>query len=350
MFADQNSTQNLITEESEKYRELEHPEATQSKPQNDPIKDASGATMLDDDYMPTTRLLRSKSRKTPKPTQDLTMYEQIPKHLIEEDKLVRKQAASLKKYSKKRRVSFEGFNNDQELVTYPSSIGDLVITMEDYKSLDKSELLMGGILDFYLQYIQQTKMSEEMRERVHICSSFFYNMYAVRPTYQAWRCDSRPAAEKRYCRVVDLPGFKSDENVNMFNKDFIVFPCLDGEHWFLAIACYVKLNGSATVEENVPVDKKYLEKPIKSSIILVFDSIKGGRHQTKAMEHIITFLTTEYNKKYQADFVFLPKKMKKEKVSVSCAALSKCIENVSTTFLVLVSITKKLNRLWPFCD
>jgi Ulp1 family protease len=103
--------------------------------------------------------------------------------------------------------------------------------------------------------------------------------------------------------------------VNIFDKDFVVFPCNVREHWFLAIACYPKLNGSIKVNGGERVEGEATRRdmkrpdagePLKSSCILVFDSVKTNPGRgTTAILHIRQFFDTSYMKSYQDDFPFL---------------------------------------------
>jgi hypothetical protein len=88
---------------------------------------------------------------------------------------------------------------------------------------------------------------------------------------------------------------------------------MDHNHWFLAIVCFPKLNGSYTIDDNIKVDendvkrnpKKPFQPPIKSSCILIFDSVKGnGSRRTVAINHIKNFLEYEWINKYQTQFHF----------------------------------------------
>lgn len=153
-----------------------------------------------------------------------------------------------------------------------------VIRIEDYKSLDYKELITDGIIDFYFQHFH-SKLPPDLQSRIHIYESSFYSLLSTAAGFRGWQDDENKNPKvKRYERVKNLP---SNKNVNIFDKDFIVVPCNDHEHWFLAIVCYPKLNGGCTVDGNDPVDLKDRfshneQEPhapaIKQSCILVLDS------------------------------------------------------------------------------
>lgn len=235
-------------------------------------------------------------------------------NLFDEEKLPSAQSSPeneiLKSLLAAHQEEFEIYDA-QELITYPpGSIN--VIRIEDYKSLDVNEMLSGNIIDFYIDYYQQEIMAPDMRKRVHFCYTLFYNLYAVPGNFKGWNSEQNKnlsADEKRYLRVKDL-----NQDVNLFEKDFIVIPCLDKKHWFLAIACYIKLPGPEDLN-GVPVldpkllNKKYksdVGKPIKRPCILIFNSLKTGAGQnTGAIIRIRNFLESEYKAKYQDEFPFV---------------------------------------------
>lgn len=236
----------------------------------------------------------------------------IPEYLIDDPVDSNGAAGSSTKDSPARTDLFAEYENSIELCTYH----DIVIRMEDFKCLDYRELVNNVILDFYFQYIYHEKLTEAQRQSIHIYNTAFYNLYSTKTNYAGWNDDEnkhKPAMHKRYERVRDLP---SNCETNIFEKDFIVFPCLFNNHWFLTIACYPKLNGSVTVDGERPVVGEMTRRdmrnpnagePLKTSCILVLDSVKdhSGRRNT-AVRHIRNFLSSDHLEKYQNDFPFDP--------------------------------------------
>lgn len=270
---------------------------------------ALGVKFFDDDLsLPVkhpVRNLRSKIKKVSESKRENN--DEIPEHLLEEY-WEEKEETRVK--SPKVPSEFDRFDDLEELLTYPLG-SDNIIRMEDYKCLDHRELLSDVIIDFCFRYLHLELLTEEQRSRVHICGTHFYNLYSTSANFTGWKDSSLKAPEKRYHRIQDLP---CNQGVDIFEKDFVVFPCHDKEHWFLAIACFIKLNGAVTFEGNIPVpsedairDKKdpNAGQPLKQSCIMIFDSVKGsGGRRNKAIFHLRNFINSEYKEKHQADFAW----------------------------------------------
>lgn len=201
-----------------------------------------------------------------------------------------------------------------ELFSYPliQQIGkEVVVKMEDYLCLGKSEYLSDVIIDFYFSYIFNEKFTPEMREKVYVFPSQFYSIYATSAGYANWSEGEnahKPAAQKRYERVEGM----LDPNVNYFEKDFLVFPLFENNHWFLSIVCYPRLNQNLIFADDTPTDDtekrssrrqndtSYNPTPLKTSCILSFDSVKSnGTRRATAARHIKSFITSLYERKYK---------------------------------------------------
>lgn len=170
-----------------------------------------------------------------------------------------------------------------------------------FQCLHKNQLITNTVLDFYLQYIQQTWMTDGQRDKVYIFSSNFYSLYAIDANFPGWREDTSPASEKRYKRVQGL--LPSD--VCIFEKDFLVIPCLDKEHWFLVIVCYPSNGCSRVGQCSTQHDRS--DGPKRQPMILCFDSVSDKpARRAKAITHIRNFIRSECNsEKYTNQLRFL---------------------------------------------
>lgn len=125
------------------------------------------------------------------------------------------------------------------IITYPSSgVGAVTINRSDYECLAIDEFLNDVIIEFYLQYITREILTEEQRKKTHIFNTFFYEALSAKPPREA---STLSVAERRYGRVENWT-----KHVNLFEKDFIVVPINQHQHWFLAIICFPGLNKPAT--------------------------------------------------------------------------------------------------------
>ncbi|XP_031619247.1 probable ubiquitin-like-specific protease 2A [Contarinia nasturtii] len=85
----------------------------------------------------------------------------------------------------------------------------------DMDTLDSEGLLNNAILDFYLKYLYDAKLSNEQRKKVEICTSFFHLKMLQEDNEN-----------------LELP------QIHILNKDFVLIPVNAKQHWFLIILCY----------------------------------------------------------------------------------------------------------------
>lgn len=134
------------------------------------------------------------------------------------------------------------------------------INTEDYECLAIDQYLNDVIIDFYLRYLQDEVLTKGQRSRTHIFSQFFYKRLTTMQTRktQADRDGKLTAAQRRHLRVE-----KWTKSVNLFDKDFIIIPINEQQHWFLAIICFPGLSGPVTYDGLVPVKPlKHVKKKI----------------------------------------------------------------------------------------
>ncbi|GFQ73587.1 hypothetical protein TNCT_533963 [Trichonephila clavata] len=145
-----------------------------------------------------------------------------------------------------------------KLLTYPPppQTGGIAVTNEDLQCLNEGEFLNDAIIDFYLKYIFNEKLTPTQRDKTYIFSSFFY----PRLTHKAERArpgddTTKTVAGRRHNQVKTWT-----RHVDIFSKDFIIIPVNQNVHWFLAIICYPGL-----VPESPNVPSKSEIKNSKSS-------------------------------------------------------------------------------------
>ncbi|CAL4081453.1 unnamed protein product, partial [Meganyctiphanes norvegica] len=154
-------------------------------------------------------------------------------------------------------------NEVNTLLIYPPAPqkGGISVTTDDYACLEEEQFLNDVIIDFYLKWLIQSKLSEVYRQRTHVFSTFFYKRLTSKPKKgrrpHAIEDDPKlTAAEKRHARVKSWT-----KNVDIFSKDYIIVPINEHAHWFLALICYPGLEGPVRMSDNTPVSREALIKP-----------------------------------------------------------------------------------------
>lgn len=95
-------------------------------------------------------------------------------------------------------------------------------------------------------------------------------------------------------------------DLNLFDKDYIVIPIHDNDHWFLAIVCFPYLKDAYTADDDnmtvVPTTahgsrRKRIETvPIlRRPCVLIFDSVRGnGPRKTRVIRYVKDYLEHEF--------------------------------------------------------
>ncbi|XP_077488902.1 uncharacterized protein LOC144099462 isoform X2 [Amblyomma americanum] len=122
-----------------------------------------------------------------------------------------------------------------KLLVYPPppKTGGITVHSADLRCLRQGQFLNDVIIDFYLKYLLLERLSEDVRQRTHIFSSFFYPRLTQRlhPRAPGQAGLSLPARRHRNVRTWT-------RHVDIFDKDFIVVPINQNAHWFLAVLCF----------------------------------------------------------------------------------------------------------------
>ncbi|XP_028837070.1 sentrin-specific protease 7b isoform X2 [Denticeps clupeoides] len=136
----------------------------------------------------------------------------------------------------------------RRLIQYPPppSKGGITVTTEDLECLKRGEFLNDVIIDFYLKFLLQEKASQEMKDRSHIFSSFFYKQLTRKDTSNEGAAQGS-SLYRRHQRVRTWT-----RHVDLFNKDFIFVPVNQEAHWYLVVICFPGLETPQHVEWRGP--------------------------------------------------------------------------------------------------
>ena len=119
------------------------------------------------------------------------------------------------------------------LFEYPGGSESVRVSITDYMTLQHGEWLNDTIIEFYLKFLFLEVLAGEHRSSVHLFSSRFYKrMYEVRGREDA----GMTSAQRKHSRVK-----RWTKSVNLFEKEFIIFPICEGSHWFLIVAILPRL-------------------------------------------------------------------------------------------------------------
>ncbi|XP_048091012.1 sentrin-specific protease 7b isoform X1 [Alosa alosa] len=139
----------------------------------------------------------------------------------------------------------------RRLIQYPPppSKGGITVTTEDLECLKSGEFLNDVIIDFYLKYLLQERADQDMRERSHIFSSFFYKQLTRKDTASEEATEGS-SEYRRHQRVRTWT-----RHVDIFNKDYIFVPVNQEAHWYLVIICFPGLEKPQVVKWGGPVQE-----------------------------------------------------------------------------------------------
>ena len=142
------------------------------------------------------------------------------------------------------------------------------ITAEDYCCLEENVFLNDSVIDFFLKWLQFSRLNIKDRNRTHIFSTFFYKRLTMRTKYnyisQADTENASNRAQMRYDRVK-----RWTKNVNIFEKDFVIVPINQHSHWFVAVICFPGCEpGCYDIETGKLVEEPLIQRYARNKQIL----------------------------------------------------------------------------------
>lgn len=230
-----------------------------------------------------------------------------------------------------------------KLLVYPPPprTGGIAVHSADLRCLREGQFLNDVIIDFYLKYLVLERLSEEVRQRTHVFSSFFYPRLTQRLNRGLGPAGQLSPAARRHRNVRTWT-----RHVDIFSKDFIVVPINQNAHWFLAVVCFPGLvartcppqelaadpsedsppaprtppqeasqdEGEGILDSD-PDDGTELEEPepakgtaeatTERAYILILDSLRGGQGgKCRIMTMLREYLSEEWKAKKRSQLTF----------------------------------------------
>lgn len=165
--------------------------------------------------------------------------------------------SSLVTYSRKTKPTEDKL--DDSLEDELTQVRKFNIDLISLKTLDPYRKLNDNVVDVYLN-MSLDKLSQSLREKVHVFSNFFYSKLKNLPDYD------EEVKEKMVRRW--------DKHVKLFDKNYLVIPICDGGHWFMAIICFAYLVKPVPVVIDLDQQVTEMRRTTPKAAILIFDSLK----------------------------------------------------------------------------
>lgn len=108
----------------------------------------------------------------------------------------------------------------------------ITFTRHDQMQLQTPMFFNDTIITFFMQYYLDTRISPEISQKTHIFNSFFFQKL-------------KNIKEKKHNHTTYFWASKWLNGVRIFDKDFLIMPICEKEHWILIIVCYAYNEPSA---------------------------------------------------------------------------------------------------------
>ena len=165
----------------------------------------------------------------------------------------------------------------------------VTVTSNDYLCLQTGQYLNDVIIDFYLNYLQCGLLRDNpMISRTYIFSIYFYSRLITK---------SRGTSAIPSSHLMHNNVKKWTKNVNIFQKDFIVIPINECDHWFVVIICFPN-----------PRLKQDKEGVTKRPLMIILDSLEDGLKSSVCL-NLRSYLSSEWRAKMGSEREFSEARM-----------------------------------------
>lgn len=120
----------------------------------------------------------------------------------------------------------------------------ITFTKHDFQQIETPRFLNDTVISLFMQLHVENRVNEELKNKIHIFNSFFFNkIKSIRAKSGAEK--SIPACTSRWLKGITL-----------FDKDFLILPVCEKDHWILIVICYA-YNKPSLRSYKIPDEKLY---------------------------------------------------------------------------------------------
>lgn len=148
------------------------------------------------------------------------------------------------------------------LFEYPADETDIdpgrsiiTFTKHDQKQLQSPRFLNDTIISFFMQFYLDTCVSPDIKNNIHVFNSFFFQKI-------------KSIREKKGTAPSYSLASRWLKGVKIFDKDFLIMPVCERDHWVLIIVCYPAKSPS-------PRNHNILDEDLYEPAVLVLNSCTG---------------------------------------------------------------------------
>lgn len=106
----------------------------------------------------------------------------------------------------------------------------ITFTQHDYLFLRSPRYLNDTIISFFMQYYLDNNVKEDIKRKIHVFNSFFFAKIKSIREKQNQSDHDNLVSFNRVSRWL--------KGVKIFNKEFLIMPVCERDHWVLVIVCY----------------------------------------------------------------------------------------------------------------
>jgi sentrin-specific protease 7 len=175
------------------------------------------------------------------------------------------------------------------LCDFPVGVSpNVTVNLQDYKTLEYGTFLNDIIIDFYLTYLFENVLLKEDSTKVYVFSTMFYKKLTVTPTKaEANSFEKDPSLSTGQKQHMRVKGWT--KKFDLFEKDMIIVPICEDNHWYLVILIKPGLIQHAVGSE----ERLTRGEPF----FIVMDSMGDSKGTAAAVTNVKNYLAQEWKAK-----------------------------------------------------